>query len=414
MNVELVDSRILLRLNISSYVVNSEDRLDFRKEGNHTVELFISNQYPKIPPYIVIPKPILFHPNVDPLTGELSIPGWQPYMSIEDVISKLWQMYSHEEEGVQLTQEAVKNWKALRHIEEGAFPNNSIDSHQPNYSRDYRDVQELPISSNSFTIKSRRAFEPQFRNFPDEHSSSGYRVVYSSSEDLHNSANNPFRVRIRRDTFQKILRHAEGDIHSERFGILIGNAYKDSISYWVEILDMYPARRVDSSLAHVEVSVQELIRLYELLENNSEEGLERQVGWYHTHPGHGIFMSSVDRQNQALCYNSIWQLAMVVDPVNKIFGLYSSSPPIAVDSSKVILFSQAVSMTQSNAQDYPVALNHLVTQEKLSNPSTLSSNKRVSNNFDGRHIELSTVLSSLRMLFQKIHYVLQKRRKNHQ
>jgi hypothetical protein len=59
-------------------------------------------------------------------------------------------------------------------------------------------------------------------------------------------------------------------------------------------------------------------RAYE--ESMENKGLLK-VGWFHTHPGHGIFMSQTDRENHSL-YRKKWQVALVIDPVRKIHGFF--------------------------------------------------------------------------------------------
>jgi len=41
------------------------------------------------------------------------------------------------------------------------------------------------------------------------------------------------------------------------------------------------------------------------------------VGWYHSHPGHGAFMSGTDVNTQTQFFNRLNQVAIVVDPINE-------------------------------------------------------------------------------------------------
>ena len=44
------------------------------------------------------------------------------------------------------------------------------------------------------------------------------------------------------------------------------------------------------------------------------------VGWAHSHPGFGVFMSSVDISSQTKCFQSFFPdaVAMVMDPLSRI------------------------------------------------------------------------------------------------
>jgi hypothetical protein len=66
------------------------------------------------------------------------------------------------------------------------------------------------------------------------------------------------------------------------------------------------------------------------------EGLSKAniYGWYHSHPGYGIFLSNRDRFIMQNFFNKPWNLSMVIDPVRRSFGLFSLSEgkPIKVQS----------------------------------------------------------------------------------
>jgi 26S proteasome regulatory subunit N11 len=49
------------------------------------------------------------------------------------------------------------------------------------------------------------------------------------------------------------------------------------------------------------------------------------VGWYHSHPGHGCFMSQTDISTQKRMFNKSFHSAIVVDPINK--DLDNEGPP---------------------------------------------------------------------------------------
>ena len=48
----------------------------------------------------------------------------------------------------------------------------------------------------------------------------------------------------------------------------------------------------------------------------------RIVGWYHTHPGFGIFLSGMDLFIQDNFFNLPWQVAFVYDPTSEEEGLF--------------------------------------------------------------------------------------------
>jgi proteasome lid subunit RPN8/RPN11 len=52
---------------------------------------------------------------------------------------------------------------------------------------------------------------------------------------------------------------------------------------------------------------------------------EQIVGWYHSHPGHGIFFSARDRQTHRDCFTQPWQIGLVIDPTTGSFGAFAGS-----------------------------------------------------------------------------------------
>jgi len=48
----------------------------------------------------------------------------------------------------------------------------------------------------------------------------------------------------------------------------------------------------------------------------------RPVGWYHTHPGHGIFLSGYDYVITRSIFNAAWHVAVVLDPLRNEMGLF--------------------------------------------------------------------------------------------
>jgi len=47
-----------------------------------------------------------------------------------------------------------------------------------------------------------------------------------------------------------------------------------------------------------------------------------RVGWHHTHPGYGVFLSSMDQFIHRHFFNLPWMVALVVDPKQEHFDLY--------------------------------------------------------------------------------------------
>ena len=129
---------------------------------------------------------------------------------------------------------------------------------------------------------------------------------------------------IRRDILEELKELSKIDIQREHGGILYGLPYEDpSGIYFVFVTAAIPALHTTGSSTHLrfnEESWQEIWKTMSRLDN------QIMVGWYHTHPDLGVFMSGTDRKTHALYFPNVWQLAIVIDPVkDKIGYFYGSS-----------------------------------------------------------------------------------------
>jgi proteasome lid subunit RPN8/RPN11 len=129
--------------------------------------------------------------------------------------------------------------------------------------------------------------------------------------------------------WQSILQHLEADPNHERLGLLLGRVHY--AQPWqrilVEVQVALPAPVVRSNPHSVAMLEQSWPALW--VEAAHFPHLQ-WVGWFHSHPGHGIFLSAQDRSAQQRWFRQPWQLAVVVDPLNKEYGVFAGEEGIAV------------------------------------------------------------------------------------
>ncbi|MGD0818961.1 MAG: hypothetical protein ABR986_11305, partial [Methanomassiliicoccales archaeon] len=70
----------------------------------------------------------------------------------------------------------------------------------------------------------------------------------------------------------------------------------------------------DASLVSVRFDRQGFEKLFESLDDCGFDYVI--VGWYHSHPGHGCFLSQTDIDTQVSMFNRPFHSALVIDPVN--------------------------------------------------------------------------------------------------
>jgi len=134
-----------------------------------------------------------------------------------------------------------------------------------------------------------------------------------------------------------IDRFAEEDTSRERGGVLLGNLLSVNGKEELRIEKAIPAKHTKAGAAHVTFT-------HETWQEIEEERARvapdlRIVGWFHTHPGFGVFLSRMDQFIQQHFFNLPWQVAYVVDPVRNQRGFFRWSNGRAVPVGEYRLYS---------------------------------------------------------------------------
>jgi proteasome lid subunit RPN8/RPN11 len=126
----------------------------------------------------------------------------------------------------------------------------------------------------------------------------------------------PLLVFFEQSCMANIQQHAEQDILREQAGILCGHAYLTGDQHYL-VVESAVAANTSSDAAHFKFHQNSWQTIWDRLETGSNV-----VGWYHTHPAMGIFLSPTDLRTQQLYFSSPWQIAVVVDPVSREMGIF--------------------------------------------------------------------------------------------
>ena len=118
-----------------------------------------------------------------------------------------------------------------------------------------------------------------------------------------------------------LTRHLDSNPHVEQGGILFGNAYQDPrFGIYVEITAAIPAPATIGTVAHLEFTPDSWLSIMDYA--RAQHSTENVVGWYHSHPNHGVFMSSVDMRTQTAFFSHDWCLSVVCDPIRREIGYF--------------------------------------------------------------------------------------------
>ena len=137
----------------------------------------------------------------------------------------------------------------------------------------------------------------------------------------------PFQVYIARDALKRALRHTEtgyAETGGEVAGALIGSLQQDAASgiTFVEINETVPVRSFSANF-DVAIDPTEWSKAEDITQQPQFRGRCVIVGWYHSHPNIGIFLSAVDLNTQATHFGVPWQIAIVIDPVRMEIGAFN-------------------------------------------------------------------------------------------
>ncbi len=107
-------------------------------------------------------------------------------------------------------------------------------------------------------------------------------------------------------------------------GLLLGIHGADGGREFVEVTAFLPAESAVGGPAHL-VFTHEAFAALEKARDALDPSLA-VVGWHHTHPGYGAFLSEADRFLHGSFFPFPWQTALVVDPRRRELAFFRESP----------------------------------------------------------------------------------------
>ena len=111
---------------------------------------------------------------------------------------------------------------------------------------------------------------------------------------------------------KQVLAHGRRFPDTEIGGVLLGRIWRSPRGRVTEVTESVPATKTEAGLGHVTFSHETWQEIYNEMEGRPPE--LRMVGWYHSHPGFGVFYSEHDRFIQRHFFSGEGQLGIVIDP----------------------------------------------------------------------------------------------------
>ena len=129
-----------------------------------------------------------------------------------------------------------------------------------------------------------------------------------------------FRVFFAPAVHEALWKHGSEDTSVEICGVLVGTWERDGNGPFVRITESIRGEAADNKFAEVTFTHETWAKINARMD--SAFAHLSIVGWYHTHPDFGIFLSDRDRFIHEHFFSGAGQIAHVIDPVRKNEGVF--------------------------------------------------------------------------------------------
>ena len=144
---------------------------------------------------------------------------------------------------------------------------------------------------------------------------SRYRSIIGSNETV------PVQINVSEELKDGIKAFSTSDTTRELGGVLVGKVFENDSDNWTVVVENYIiAEHTNAHLSSVTFTAETWAQINDEMDKTYPDS--KIVGWFHTHPGFGIFLSNMDIFIQDNFFNIPWQIAYVVDPCHKTDGFF--------------------------------------------------------------------------------------------
>lgn len=132
-------------------------------------------------------------------------------------------------------------------------------------------------------------------------------------------------VLLREEALARARNHADEDRSRETGGVLLGRSMSQDGRLIVVVTGIVRALRAVGRAASVEFTPEAWAEVWRKIDADPGYKDEKKwtvIGWYHTHPRFGIFMSSMDLSIHRGHFAQPGHIALVIDPVHGDWGVF--------------------------------------------------------------------------------------------
>jgi proteasome lid subunit RPN8/RPN11 len=136
-----------------------------------------------------------------------------------------------------------------------------------------------------------------------------------------------FQVVVRQSVLNDMHGHAHSSLAAEICGVMVGDIVRDNRGPFVSVEASIRGEFATSEITGVTFTAETWAHIQAILD--AKYPGKKIVGWYHSHPNFGVFLSKMDLFIQDNFFNLPWQIAYVVDPIRSEDAIFvwSSGKP---------------------------------------------------------------------------------------
>ncbi|KYK31054.1 MAG: hypothetical protein AYK19_17560 [Theionarchaea archaeon DG-70-1] len=139
-------------------------------------------------------------------------------------------------------------------------------------------------------------------------------------KDVCTCENSVKEIYIYEDTIKGAINHCMQYGNLEAIGLLLGRRYRYSGREYVLIVDQIEVKS-RSSHTFVEFDREAFSHIGGVLESEIHQK-DFLVGWYHSHPNFGCWLSDIDIETQTTYFYEKYHSALVIDPVKRYLRFF--------------------------------------------------------------------------------------------
>lgn len=142
-----------------------------------------------------------------------------------------------------------------------------------------------------------------------------------------------FLVFIEERCLEQMRSHAAINTRTEQAGILSGSAYlHGERAYFVKLEAAFPAETL-AEPAYFRFCEDTWEKIWTAMPPTAD-----LLGWYHSHPGLGVFMSATDHRTQQRHFRAPWHIAVVLDPISGALRVFAGRSGKELPEDHVLVF----------------------------------------------------------------------------